>query len=718
MSATTITPLGSAKSKAYVSIFDFGGEIMFSNFQHIFLNTNNVILLCFSLHNVFEEEKILDRIYFWLNFLSTFADEDIEYCPPVILVGTHLDKVPENKQRDIKDRVKAHLLKETKHATAFNRHVLAFEVVANGEDEINDAIRKIPETPFDNRKPIKNNHQHCVIWKQIFAAAEYQSQWNHLLPAKWLLLERELMILKGQGKKVMTLEEIKDKAKQLSVPLEDDDVIAMLRYLHGTRSILCFQLDHPDDKVVLDIKFVVEAFRLIVTDIKFHEEKPNVDPSLLQEYGKPRLTMDFIRAIWKPGSEFHLFMDTLLFYLERLELIVKPLPKEGETNVDYFLVPYLLDEADPSHIRRMLLDVGAVKSATLCFDFLERFIPPAVYNKILASCIHKFALFAKDDGEQEMYLQQGLACFVLSPRWKMILHCKDSRMKITLFSNTTTEIKAGDGYSVRCIMEAIIKETLERNKQGHMKFQYFISADFEVTRNEETVLVKLPARISSPVDAEVVVWCPEQNQTQHPVYFSGDILDTCLTTKQMSHVAKFIGLNYALLFVELGMLPSEIDQIYWSFRECLRTLVTYLLVKWSNKLGKKADKRLLLKAMKSQGFNTDDIMEHLHEMGTAGTHRSTSAEDDRCPTESERLIIAKKINLSYVIFFLELDLDIETIDRARMDHERCIDRFLELMRQWVQDAEKVATLAKVYEACKECSMNSIKLRMEIQRRRK
>jgi len=57
-------------------------------------------------------------------------------------------------------------------------------------------------TPFEPESKFEE------IWEHIMSAAEYQSQWERQLPARWLIFERELMKRRAEGIKIMTLRDI------------------------------------------------------------------------------------------------------------------------------------------------------------------------------------------------------------------------------------------------------------------------------------------------------------------------------------------------------------------------------------------------------------------------------------------------------------------------------------------------------------------------------
>lgn len=270
----------------------------------------------------------------------------------------------------------------------------------------------------------------------------------------------------------------------------------------------------PDE---VSSKLLDHVFRLIENVVKFQKE--DLDPAIFAEFKKTKkLTRSFIDAAWATDGTNAIpeNKDSILVHLDRRGLIVKPLPEEGETEVDYYIAPCLLDEAKPQEVRPLLEVKGTKITSTLCFDFLGKSIPPAVNNDILAACIHRFQILS-DHGTQ--ILQQGLGCFVIrNGQWKLVFHCKDSQLKVTMFSDRAGDVQAGDGHNIRVIIEAIIKATLERNQQNHLDFRYLISDDFEVDETEEMTSVETAS--STPGEAghrpiKYTVWFSEPVSIVH-----------------------------------------------------------------------------------------------------------------------------------------------------------------------------------------------------------
>ncbi|OWF52752.1 uncharacterized protein LOC110447355 [Mizuhopecten yessoensis] len=720
MSQRPVERFGSCGQKTFVSVFDFGGESMFSNLQHIFLNSNAVILLVFSLHNCFKEEAIFERVCFWLKFIASYSCQMTEvYCPPIILVGTHLDQIETEQKRNlVVSQVNRALFNNPETAKIFQKHVFKFLTV-------------------DSTTELENCDSLEVLWAYIIEAAQYQSHWGQLLPGNWIALEREIMRLKVH-KKVMTFEGIRVIGENLTVPLDAEEVKAMLEYLHMMRCILCFNMDLPKANMILDPQWMVQAFRKIVTVDKFFDKIHGKNHPLLKAYRQTgKLTMEFIEYVWKGDLDFLEFKNTLLYYLERLELLVKPLPEKGESVVNYYIVPCMLQPADSELIRTLIEAPKTVKTATLVFDFQGQFLPPAVFNKILASCIHRFKVMQASDGS--LYLQQGLACFVLNPRWNMVLHCRDALMKVTLFSqsrdNPEFEVEAvpGEGFSIRQILEEIVKATLERNNQDHISYTYYLHNHFQISPGEK--LFDITDVMNTPVPSdglgfdEVDACLSPLNRLDYEVWFLTPVqtprkekrnvqedrkLARCVSPREMSRIAKYVGTCYSLFFTILGLEDNAIDHIrlqYGHFH--FRSQVTKMLIVWRNKMKTRATLLEVVKAMEFNELCVDDMLnEILSDSFLIQTATNMTSPDDvdislkvqrSCPSDQDKWTFAECIGNMYFNAMIELGLKNQCIERAEMDHRNRVLYIIHaLLTDWVNSQGSEATILKLYLALEEC----------------
>ncbi|XP_069115533.1 uncharacterized protein [Argopecten irradians] len=546
---------------AYVNVFDFGGEIMFSNFQHIFLNADAVMILTFRLDECLQKQSSgLDTVYFWLKFMSTYSIG--KYKPPVILVGTHLDKIPANKKQKSLETILA-MFKSMENpdiATIYEQHVVDFIAVSNlnPRDEVYEKL-----------------------WKTIMKYAPYQAQWGQLLPGAWISLEHDLMTMKSRGVKVLTLEEIRKRAEISSVT----EVEAFLRYLHSARSILTFPMDSHQHmplhlKVILDPEWMIKAFRLIVTEIKYHiKNLGNADP-LLEEYRQTRrLKRAFIDHVWKK-EESEKFSDntsTLLYYIERSELIVKPLPRDNETDdeVDTYIVPSMLQD-QTGVVEPYIKKRRNQMSSTLCIAFENKFIPDAIFDKFMASLLYRFAVVYSDKGE--LVLQRGLACFVLTADINMAVQGKDNMIKVALFSENKLGSAKRQAVQIRTVLERLLMSTLQRNDQGHLKYSTHLERDFGISGSK--VITTSEATDFWFGDHKVSQRQPKELEVE------GHTSDAHegLNLKQLSRVARHISANvYQMFFIELGLDDTTINQLRHDNAGLdFRSLVTRILIRWYN----------------------------------------------------------------------------------------------------------------------------------------
>ncbi|KAL3888120.1 hypothetical protein ACJMK2_000500, partial [Sinanodonta woodiana] len=77
--------------------------------------------------------------------------------------------------------------------------------------------------------------------RKIVEVASQQPYWGEKIPARWLILEQELMRHKAAGWKVISREAVEKINKEGTVPIEKGEELDLfLRYLHETGTIIYF----------------------------------------------------------------------------------------------------------------------------------------------------------------------------------------------------------------------------------------------------------------------------------------------------------------------------------------------------------------------------------------------------------------------------------------------------------------------------------------------
>ena len=97
----------SLSSKLVLSIYDFGGQSVFSVIHHLFLIRNGFYLVVFNMEEFLSPDPVVSEackaeIRFWVNSITIHTiDEGTKEAAPYAFVGTHRDSVcPSRGQRE------------------------------------------------------------------------------------------------------------------------------------------------------------------------------------------------------------------------------------------------------------------------------------------------------------------------------------------------------------------------------------------------------------------------------------------------------------------------------------------------------------------------------------------------------------------------------------------------------------------------------------------
>ncbi|XP_021359708.1 uncharacterized protein LOC110454507 isoform X2 [Mizuhopecten yessoensis] len=473
-------------SVAYVTLFDFGGDNVFRNCQHCIMSANSIYLLVFDVslfdnESESEQDYVIDEIDFWMNLVATYAkDESTKGKPPIILIGSHMDEVEKNED-DLSKTIWDKLGEKPGMKALLKHHMTEICFFA------------------DMNVSYLNEEKYLDLWCEIEKCVHLQSCWHDIITGCWLALEEKLMLEKEKGIKFLNIKQILDINKQLLVPLEEDELVPFLRYLHNTGSMFCFGIVGKKDSqslteqekeqmnVILDINWIVQAFGAIITDDDFVKTTGQKQRLMWNEYKRTANLTDMVLDIqWNNVSNE--YRQVLLSEMKNLGLITEPgnvsdSPNLGKENQSY-IVPCLLGEAKPDRIQELLNNSSVLCTKTLCLVFEHQFVPQAVWDKTVAFCIHAFGectnLNTGITRAKADYLcpKRGFICGRFDPVWNFVLHCKGTMLKLTMFTHHETSLTHGVGQNLRLKIEDILKTTISKANQGHRIFSYYIHCDF------------------------------------------------------------------------------------------------------------------------------------------------------------------------------------------------------------------------------------------------
>ncbi|XP_033726393.1 uncharacterized protein LOC117316015 isoform X1 [Pecten maximus] len=714
----TETEEGDEEVKGFVTIYDFGGEKVFYNTHHCFMSSNMVFVVVFDVAMCLDSNRSVagyEITEYWLKNIATYAIDDGadgKRTPPIILVGSHLDQVspdPEEQKR----------------------------LFGNVLEKIYDdqQLREIMENHIQDAFPIANlndstinQHVYELVWQKVIEIAPFQSQWEKPVPAKWVALEHELVRLKNKGRIILTYDELLQLNRGLPVPLEEREIKDFLRNLKFTGSFHCFDLHGNSPFVVLQPQWTIDAFKAIITDIKFRSNLPTMLEQKWKQYEKSGvLPMEFLTQLW--GEERFLNnKDALCIVMETHSLLAKPIPDDSNVEVDYFIVPCMLQTADPEIFHQILDDPDTVSSVTLCLTFNNPFIPHALWDKMIASCIHRFQRLNEPGHDGLKFIQRGFACLALDYLWNIAINCRDNAMKITMFKTDKNKSKqTGAGVNVIYILGFLLRRILEQNHQNHLKYQFYLHNDYRFDSSDKMVRVddlqKTPCLHCFGLSGEgwidkedVRFWFKDPDQkTERNATFNDELTavlpDRNLTCKEIGRVSRYIGGAYQTFFVGLGCLIEELEQEKEEHRHlALRSQITKI---FHRLLKKKAD----IKFKTVAGAMSLHGMDPTHLTNIIDCNRKTIYEDDRLPDRMLQKTLSSG-DVPYIVgcvdiktyfnMFLELGFPPKTIEEFDDNYRNKPTRakIKALLEAVITEIKPPPTLNTVLLAMQECDMDT------------
>ena len=278
---------GGVNKNKTINIWDLAGQSLFYATHQLFLSSDAVYLLVVDLSEdlnaeIHEEQgtalrNVSEFCEFWINSISTFAATE-RGPPPILLVGTHSDHFQSADARTACDE----LFRGSNISSYISRKFIT------GDCEKN--IMKILDETESLRKAIVKNSS-CQSMK---------------IPKRWIPLEKQLMIQKEGKAKYLPIEEVLNLNTKSDKPLElTMDFKAFLTYHHNMGSLVYFNETGLSDLVVLDPKWIIDAFRSIITTTSFLENgRPDSVWKKLDATAKIDKNYVF-EKIWKPFPAFY-----------------------------------------------------------------------------------------------------------------------------------------------------------------------------------------------------------------------------------------------------------------------------------------------------------------------------------------------------------------------------------------------------------------------------
>ncbi|KAL3888214.1 hypothetical protein ACJMK2_000590, partial [Sinanodonta woodiana] len=403
---------------AAVALWDFAGQHAFYTTHQTFLTRRAIYLLVMDLSqqitDFIEDECFLDaegnklcKVHelteIWLNSIHCCAPFSHSGIPPVILVGTHVDKIPENGRQKVIDEYFIKIRQMLK-----DKPVLLHLI-----DNI-----AIDNTMCDLRLE--------ALKRRIFELASQQPHWGEEKPARWLPLEQAIMTLKASGVKVAQVSLIEQINMSSSIKIGSrNELEVFLSFQHEIGTILYFNAEGLRDKVVLDPQWMIDALKSLITARMFIVKNPAITNAwfVFQEEGK--LTDELIDAIWtkKEKPDFHDNKEYIILAMEKLNIIARPmsytLDGKSVKKEDYYLAPCILQQETPKELICSEEVPEKKRTSALCFVCKEKFLPSPIFHRLVGACLTHWPI-AKQNNDNLIYC--GCCLFDIDNYHRLSLH--------------------------------------------------------------------------------------------------------------------------------------------------------------------------------------------------------------------------------------------------------------------------------------------------------
>ncbi|CAG2238539.1 unnamed protein product [Mytilus edulis] len=334
------------------------------------------------------------------------TDETHSLDPPVILVGSHKDKIKPSKGKKIevecKKRIKSYVKDVSDDACG---HIRSEYFISNTKDD-DSVFQKIKQ--------------------DILTLAREMRTWNKDYPLKFIQLEKCLQEKKIElSIPIITFQELQKISMETPMPMNTEELMLFLKFHHEIRALVYFE-DLPDF-IILDTQWLSDAFKCIVTAEKFqsdvsrHRMKDKLQDlkvrGILHSEVLENIFQDEKNILYKHDQH----KDDILNVMEKFDIII-PATGDGSDKKTRFYVPCLVKSNPKYDIYKMfnMIKHNWTKSTWLCFKF--RFLSPHLINHLIASLSRKYTIAEVNTSKRDkrqVALFRGTAVFELQKTSKL-----------------------------------------------------------------------------------------------------------------------------------------------------------------------------------------------------------------------------------------------------------------------------------------------------------
>ncbi|VDI42603.1 Hypothetical predicted protein [Mytilus galloprovincialis] len=421
---------------ATLFLWDFAGDEEFYHTHQTFLSPDAIYLVVTKLNEA-DDKHAQEMFQLWMNSIHCYCRLDDQKnkaesntgemhermiakddCldPPVVLVGSHRDKVEPSSGQTIEDACRDCLDKYVE------------DVSADARRHISDQYEYFISSTEDKSSVFQ------LIRQNLLNLATTMKTWNQDYPIKFIQLEKCLQEKKKELP-IISFNEIKQISTEISNPLNHEELMLYLKFHHELRALVYFE-DLPD-YIILDTQWLSDAFKCIITAKKFQygakRYRFNDEWNDLNIRGiLHSVVLDQIletnQKIFKFEEKQNLFQhkDHILKVMEKFDIIIRPTVSDRDdtdTKPCYYIPCMVKDEPDcPINEQFNVTEKKCTQSSWLCFKF--KFLPGHLINHLIASLSRKYEIAevpVRGQTKQPIALFRGTVVFKLQKTSKLLV---------------------------------------------------------------------------------------------------------------------------------------------------------------------------------------------------------------------------------------------------------------------------------------------------------